>query len=902
MVISTNGTHGTSKATKPFPPGVHVPSLTWFLDDSNQEIDWHTQTKHISFLINSGLHGGKFVSHSQNIEKSLTATVVLAGTNGEAVTLSSTEKSKLVSTTRELATSLGRPDLAVILGCGGGSTRAVIEETKLGKESGADYALVMVPSYFHFAMNEEAIVAFFREVANASPIPVLIYNFPGVSAGLDVNSEMLHTLGAHPNIVGVKLTCGGIAKVARVRSVFEPENFCALAGQSDWLLPAISVGGTGAITGLANIYPRSCIDLYNLSIGDDRKAAEKAQIKLAAVEWGFANGGINGTKWVVAQYLGYPESSCHTRRPYPKFADVKRQEWILGIMKPLEAKEWGLVQSSSRQATSGMLQGHRADLYTSKGASATLSTSAAVPVLPNMIGPPNDNSFNDIFSYASFMWDPTIEDNMIQASGWQGDGFSDSDEQNIERSSLEEGNTFSASYSSERQHLPLEWSNSPRDHMAPSHVPKLNLDSRALISFNQASEKRLMEYFTRAVVPPIIAQVETELKWSSMRLLLISMAKDSSMVQYAILAFSELLMGREHSVVPQYQQYYQKAEAEVQRYVSEMSPGTNDVSAATLEYVLATLFFLSYMDLLEGGISNAHAHLKHAYDVFRKVDKSQFRMVGKRLVSWIRLLDARAVSAGGEGLFLLENNDDFIDQSSPTTSIEVAGGTDNCEADIEDVLFDALYQPGFLFFQKIQSFMGRISLIDPWHRSRGTVKDETEVMSIAAKIGRDLTSLWEQRPPLMDYALSGRLEPAHLSPSLAFTITRTFRTYYANYHASKIHLHRVAYKHLPLSTETEASVSNIRSTARVMVEGRLEEELLPVSMLWPLLMWGSEENDAEIQGWILDQINRLEKVATNAEITGQVLREVQMRQKALKQRVDIRTVMHDIFNSCFAIV
>ena len=198
--------------------------------------------------------------------------------------------------------------------------------------------------------------------------------------------------------------------------------------------------------------------------------------------------------------------------------------------------------------------------------------------------------------------------------------------------------------------------------------------------------------------------------------------------------------------------------------------------------------------------------------------------------------------------------------------------------------------------------MGRISLIDPWHRSRGTVKDETEVMSIAAKIGRDLTSLWERRPPLMDYALSGKLTSAHLSPSLAFAITRTFRTYYANYHASKIHLHRVAYKHLPLSTETEASVSHIRSTARVMVEGSLEEEFLPVSMLWPLLMWGSEENDAEMQGWIHGQINRMEKVATNAEITGQVLREVQTRQEALKQRVDIRTVMHDIFNSCFAIV
>lgn len=99
--------------------------------------------------------------------------------------------------------------------------------------AGADYALVLVPSYFHFAMTQDAIVAFFQEVAGASPLPLVIYNFPGVVAGLDVNSEMLETLGKHPNIVAVKLTCGGIAKVARVAAIFPPESFAALAGQSD---------------------------------------------------------------------------------------------------------------------------------------------------------------------------------------------------------------------------------------------------------------------------------------------------------------------------------------------------------------------------------------------------------------------------------------------------------------------------------------------------------------------------------------------------------------------------------------------------------------------------------------------------------------------------------------------
>lgn len=90
--------------------------------------------------------------------------VVLAGTNGEAVTLTAAEKTRLVQTTRQLAQDLGRPALPITMGCGGGCTRDVLAETRLAKQAGADYALVLVPSYFHFAMNEEAIVAFFEEV------------------------------------------------------------------------------------------------------------------------------------------------------------------------------------------------------------------------------------------------------------------------------------------------------------------------------------------------------------------------------------------------------------------------------------------------------------------------------------------------------------------------------------------------------------------------------------------------------------------------------------------------------------------------------------------------------------------------------------------------------------------
>lgn len=231
---SSNGHSGYS-----FPPGVHVPSLTWFKNDKTQEIDWDVQEKHFEFLISNGLHG-----------------IVIAGTNGEAATLSSEEKTQLVQRARKTAQRLGRGDLPITIGGVAGCTRDTIRQTIEAKEAGATAYLALTPSYFHFAMNQDAIVSFFQELADASPIPIVIYNFPGVVAGLDVNSEMLDILGKHQNIVGVKLTCGGIAKCARISATFKKSEFVSLAGQSDWLIPALSVGSVGTITGVANLYPK----------------------------------------------------------------------------------------------------------------------------------------------------------------------------------------------------------------------------------------------------------------------------------------------------------------------------------------------------------------------------------------------------------------------------------------------------------------------------------------------------------------------------------------------------------------------------------------------------------------------------------------------------------------------
>jgi dihydrodipicolinate synthase/N-acetylneuraminate lyase len=191
MPSNENGgyVNGMTKSTRAYPPGIHVPSLTFFNSSRRQEIDWQTQSKHLKFLIESGVHG-----------------IVLAGTNGEAVALSRSEKVNLVTRTRELARENGRPELPITLGTNpSGGTRDVIDDCLAAKEAGADFVLVLVPAFFHFAMSKEAICAFFEEVADQSPVPVLIYNFPGVAAGLNIDSPMLDRLARHDNIVGVKV-------------------------------------------------------------------------------------------------------------------------------------------------------------------------------------------------------------------------------------------------------------------------------------------------------------------------------------------------------------------------------------------------------------------------------------------------------------------------------------------------------------------------------------------------------------------------------------------------------------------------------------------------------------------------------------------------------------------------
>jgi hypothetical protein len=219
-----------------------------------------------------------------------------------------------------------------------------------------------------------------------------------------------------------------------------------------------------------------------------------------------------------------------------------------------------------------------------------------------------------------------------------------------------------------------------------------------------------------------------------------------------------------------------------------------------------------------------------------------------------------------------------------------------------ELIYDILCQPGIAFFQDVQTITGRITRIAHAHRSRGTVQDETEVMAIAADILRDLAALHERRPALMDHAVAGDIGGDDaLADPLASAIARSFQTFLANFYVCYVHLHRVAHRHLARSEPVLTALAGIRDIAHRMV--RRNGESIPVNMLWPLFLWGSEEEDHDECQWILSTIRGLQHaVSSNANMAADVLQEIQRRQREAGARVDIRSVCLELFNATFAII
>ncbi|EIN09834.1 aldolase [Punctularia strigosozonata HHB-11173 SS5] len=283
--------------------GVYVPAVLFMKE--NEDLDEEAIKAHILRLAQAGVTG-----------------ILVQGSNGEAQHLSHDERKYAIRLTRSTLDANGFEKTLVIAGTGAQSTRETIKLCQDAKEAGATHALVLTPSTWVPAMTRENVLRFHREVADASPIPTMVYNFPVVTAGQDLDSDLIAALGAHPNIVGTKLSCGNVGKLHRLTAALPASSFAVFAGKSDVFLHGLLSGSAGAITALVNVCPKVHVRLYELWKEGKVEEAMRLQERLGRADWAVAKvGGVGGIKAIVSKAFGH--GGTQVRGPL-KSADVNK--------------------------------------------------------------------------------------------------------------------------------------------------------------------------------------------------------------------------------------------------------------------------------------------------------------------------------------------------------------------------------------------------------------------------------------------------------------------------------------------------------------------------------------------------------------------------------------------------
>lgn len=200
--------------------------------------------------------------------------LLVLGSNGEAASLEEEEKLSLVRIARARAGSR-----TLLVGTGLESTRATIALTRKVADLGADAALVLTPSYYKSQMTPAALRAHFEAVADASPIPVLLYSVPAFT-GLTFPVGLAADLAKHPQVRGMKESSGDVGLLGRIVASV-PQSFGVICGNAPVVYPALCVGAVGGILAIACCAPRPASALYRAFIDGDHARARRLQEAIA---------------------------------------------------------------------------------------------------------------------------------------------------------------------------------------------------------------------------------------------------------------------------------------------------------------------------------------------------------------------------------------------------------------------------------------------------------------------------------------------------------------------------------------------------------------------------------------------------------------------------------------------
>ncbi len=263
-------------------------------------------------------------------DRTALAGYVVLGSTGESVLLSRTEKESILAAVPESA-ALGK---ILIAGTGAESTAETIDLTRYAAGLGYHAALVKTPYYFKPLYTPAVLIAHFRRVADASPIPVLLYSVPQFT-GVALEAPEVAALAAHPNIIGLKESSGNVRRVREIIAA-APKSFQTLVGSASTLYGSMAIGARGGILALACFLPELCIELHAaFRQGKLERAQELQETLLPASKLIVAAHGPAGVKCAM-DLRGYAGGA--PRLPLQPVGESARQEFQ-GILAAIPVRE-----------------------------------------------------------------------------------------------------------------------------------------------------------------------------------------------------------------------------------------------------------------------------------------------------------------------------------------------------------------------------------------------------------------------------------------------------------------------------------------------------------------------------------------------------------------------------------
>ena len=245
-----------------------------------------------------------FAGLNANIEKWMAAGVngfVLLGSTGERLNLDEREYDQIIESARAVVSD----NFSFIVGAGQQSTRGTIKEVERAAAAGAEAVLVITPSFYRSAITQDALVKHYQTIADASPVPVILYSMPDLT-GIKIEPETAARLSEHQNIIGMKDSSNDVANLAvAVRSA--GKDFAMVIGNGTVFSEALQAGARGGILAVGIVVPELCLEIYRAIQDSEADHASALQEKLTPLARAVTKTyGIGGLKAALemAGYVG----------------------------------------------------------------------------------------------------------------------------------------------------------------------------------------------------------------------------------------------------------------------------------------------------------------------------------------------------------------------------------------------------------------------------------------------------------------------------------------------------------------------------------------------------------------------------------------------------------------------